>query len=334
MTTMKTPDGLEKRFTEPEGFRFHSFIRNGRKIRFGSVFPKDSIPDAVVVCLPGLSEPIEKYFEIARDLNEKNLAVWIIDWMGQGGSGRYLPNAHKRHSAGFDEDVEDLHYLILEYIKHSSVHPDKGRIPMAMLAHSMGGNIGIRYMDKHKDLFECAGLSAPMMSIKGFERFPKAALLTLARTFKTFSGTSYGFSQKDWSEDMRSEKPGEGEFSSDAARDALFMQWCNANPDLQIGGVTFRWFYEALISCNKAAKAVAGIDKPLLFATAGQDSIVDNAEIKRAQKNAQNSILIEFENAKHEILMETDDIRGDFLNRYYQLIQESIIDKPETLKPF
>ena len=69
-TQNNAPD-LEERFLEPEGWRWHSFTRptqsGGRKIRFGSVFPKDSVPDAVVVCLPGLSEFSEKYYEMSRE---------------------------------------------------------------------------------------------------------------------------------------------------------------------------------------------------------------------------------------------------------------------------
>lgn len=334
--TAKTPEGLENRFTEPDGFRFHSFNRNGRTIRFGSVFPQDSIPDAVVVCLPGLSEPIEKYFETARELNKRNLAVWIIDWMGQGGSGRYLSNPHKRHSTGFDEDIEDLHYLVLEYIKHSSVHPDKGRIPMAMLAHSMGGNIGLRFMEKYDNFFECAGLSAPMLGIneKSLRGLPQPLLTSLAGMFSLFAGTSYAFGQSDWKEDSRVTAPGQSIFSNDPARDSLYMQWTKTNPDLQIGGVTFRWLYEALSSCAKARRALTEIKRPILFALAGQEEIVDNKAIRSAQKKQPGSILLEFDNAKHEILMEKDEVRSMFLEKYYQLIQKSIIDRPETLKPF
>lgn len=330
MINTKTPEGLEERFTQPEGFRFHTFEREGRKIRFGSVFPKESIPDAIVVCLPGLSEPIEKYYETARDFNDKNMAFWVIDWMGQGGSGRYLPNPFKRHSTGFDEDIEDLHYLITEYIKHSSVHPDKGRIPMAMLSHSMGGNIGIQYLDKHKDVFECAGFSAPFMGVPGVSSLPEPILLPLTRAFSQIAGKAYAKGQKDWSPITRPEAPGEGDFSSDPARDSLHQQWLNANPELQIGGVTYRWVYEALKACKKAKKAAGQVETPSLIAIAGDDKIVDNSKIKTTP----NSRLLQLEGSKHEILMETDEIRTRFLDNFYDLIRENILEKPETLKPF
>lgn len=334
MIKTQEPEGLEERFKEPEGFRFHSFEREGRNIRFGSVSPKDSIPDATVVCLPGLSEPIEKYYETARDLLDKNLAVWIIDWMGQGGSGRYLDNPHKRHAASFDEDVKDLHYLIMEYIKHSSVSPDKGRIPMAMLSHSLGGNIGVRYLEEHDDIFECAGLSTPFFGIPGISNLPEPVLLPLARVFKEIAGSKYAKGQKDWSQESRSDAPGTSEFSTDSIRDTLHKKWLEANPELQIGGVTYAWVYQALASCRKIKKAAANIQTPILIGMAGQDTVVHNDAIEAVHNLMPNSDLIEFPDAQHEIIMEQDSIRTPFLDGFYDLIHKNIIEKPETLKPF
>ena len=72
--TPETPD-LEKRFLEPEGWRWHHVKRGDRKLRFGSAFPKNSIPDAVVVCLPGLNEFCEKYFEEFQFHSLKNASI-------------------------------------------------------------------------------------------------------------------------------------------------------------------------------------------------------------------------------------------------------------------
>jgi alpha-beta hydrolase superfamily lysophospholipase len=44
--------------------------------------------------------------------------------------------------------------------------------------------------------------------------------------------------------------------------------------------------------------------------------------------------LIEYPHAQHEIMMELDATRSAFLNDFYDLIQKTIIDKPETLRPF
>lgn len=333
MSNSIVPHGLEERFTEPAGFRWHSFKREGRSIRFGSVFPKDSIPDAVVVCLPGLSEFGEKYFEIARDLNKENLAFWVIDWMGQGGSGRYLPNAFKRHSAGFDQDIEDLHYLVMEYIKHSSVHPDKGRIPLAMLGHSMGGNIGLRYLARHPDIFECAAFSAPMVGIHNMTTLPKPLIMGAAAILNELANKSYAHGQKDWHENVRPH-PGSDQFSNDPKRGALHELWQKENEHLRIGGVTNRWVYEALKTCYALRDDIPLIRQDMLIGIAGRERIISNGCIKRAFANCSRADIITFDDARHEIMMETDDIRSAFLDGFKNLIRKTIIQKPETLKPF
>ena len=333
MYANNSPHALEPRFQEPIGWRWHHFTRNGRKIRFGSVFPKDSIPDAVVVCLPGLSEYAEKYYEVARDLNDKNMAFWIIDWMGQGGSGRYLPNTSKRHSTGFQKDVDDLHYFIMEYIKHSSVHPDKGRIPLAMLGHSMGGNIGIHYLAQHPDMFECAAFSAPLAGIRQFSAYPAALINCISALLNCAASTSYAFGQTNWHEQVRP-TPGYDEFSSDEKRGALQCLWWDINPDLRSGGVTFGWLHAALKACKSLKKTVPKIQTPTLVALAEHDIIVDNKAIKDACKKNDAIKIIQLNDAKHEILMETDAVRDIFLNGFYELITRHIISRPEAMKKF
>ena len=150
---MAIPD-LEERFLQPDGWRSHHFESHGKRITYGCVFPADSVPDAVVVCLPGLSEFTEKYYEVARRCLELNLAFWVLDWPGQGRSDRHLENRQKRHAEDFAIEVERLHDFVSGYIKPSSVHTDKGRIPLVMMAHSMGANIGLRYLAKYPDIFD------------------------------------------------------------------------------------------------------------------------------------------------------------------------------------
>lgn len=64
------------------------------------------------------------------------------------------------------------------------------------------------------------------------------------------------------------------------------------------------------------------------------DSIVSNSAIKHTFNALPNVTLKEYPDSQHEILMETDATRSTFLNDFYHLIQRTIIDKPETLRPF
>ena len=326
---------FEERFTEPPGWRWHTFKRDGRRLRFGAVSPKDKIPDAIVVCLPGLSEFAEKYFETARDCLDKNLAFWVFDWMGQGKSDRYIKNSQKRHIRSYERDVEDLHALIMDYIKHSAVHPDVGRIPMVMLAHSMGAHIGLHYLLRHPGSFECAAFTAPLLKLKVFEAVNSHVAKWIVGTKAFFSDTRYAPGFGNWREEIRT-TPSLNFFSDDSVRSAIHNAWCLADAELQVGGITWGWLYETHKSCMALWKnnPLKLLDTHCVIGVAGKERFVSNRAIRKAAGVMPNATLLEFPESKHEILMEREEIRKVFINAFYDLIRERIIKRPETLKPF
>jgi lysophospholipase len=328
----KTPPDFEPRFLEPEGWRWHSFTNpKGRKIRFGTVAPKSRIPDAVVICLQGLSEFTEKYFEVAHNLLDRNLSFWMMDWQGQGKSDRYLKNPHKRHSNGFDEDIADLHFFIMEYIKHSAVHPDVGRIPMVMLGHSMGANIGLHYLHRHPDTFVCAAFSAPLMGIKALKNIPVTFSSGLTGAFRTLCGQSYVLGGGDWC--TRSEKM-KAMLTSDPVRREVQDKWCLHDPGLQVGGVTFGWVHEANKSCMRFHRKnyLADIKTPCLLALAGEEHLTDNESCRKLAAAMPSAKIIDIAGARHEVLMERDELRNLFFHAFDDLLRvHKVKDK---VKPF
>lgn len=333
MTKQNISPDLPPRFLQPEGWRWHIFTNpKGKKLRFGTVSPKGKIPDAVVVCLPGLSEFGEKYFELAHDMLDRNMAFWVLDWQGQGQSDRPAPNPHKRYVASFDDDIDDLHFFLKEYVRHAAVHPDVGRLPMVMIAHSMGANIGLRYLQKHPDMFACAAFTAPLVAIKATACLPRAFALGLAEMMRAFMGRSYVFGGKDWSPDSR-ENPGKNIFSSDPFRRTIHNAWCKADAKLQVGDVTFGWVHAALNSCAvlQRSGAAEDIQVPCLFALAEKDMLVDNTATRHFAARVKQAKIVEFPASFHEILMESDPIRSRFLNEFFLLMDENNIrDKLKT----
>ena len=330
-----TSTALEDRFQAPTGWRWHHFKNNGRSLRFGTASPAHSIPDAVVVCLEGLSEFGEKYFEVARDCLSKNMAFWVLDWAGQGRSSRYLRNPQKRHSQGFHHDVEDLHAFIMGYIKHSSVHPDRGRIPLVMLAHSTGGNIGLHYLKQYPGIFECAAFSAPLLGLKGTQSIPSSLLMILAEGLRLVGNSSFLPGQTRWSPQTRINSSPEL-FSADPVRRTVHNVWFLSDPELQVGGITNGWLYHAIKSCAALNKkdVLEGIGIHCLLALAEREPFVDNARIREAARRLPHARLLELPGSHHEIMMETDSVRKAFLDAFFTLIHERILQRPETLKPF
>jgi len=328
---------LPERFLAPAGWRTHSYVNpaNGHRIHYGSVFPqREEPPSAVIVCLGGLSEFAEKYFEVAHDMLDRGYAFWFIDWHYQGRSGRLNHFPHRRHSDGFDEDVSDLHKLVTDYIKPSAVHPDRGRIPLIMLGHSMGANIGFHYLAKYPDHFAAAAFTAPFFGIYKF-KWPMRVMATLISFILPIVGKKYVFSGRDWHNGMRK---GDGSeiFSSDSMRDALHKHWSETFPELQVGHVTFGWVIQALKSCAalKNPDLLKSITIPVLIGVAGREAIVDNDEIREIVGQLPRGQMIEIEGACHEILMEKDIYRDAFLKAFDKMVEENKIATIENLKPF
>lgn len=301
---------LDKRFQPISDWTWEKFTRLDHSLRFGYYVPAKA--RCIVIILPGLSEFAEKYFETLRDLLAANCGVFVLDWMGQGGSGRYLSNPHKRHSSGFDDDVADLDVFIKEHVQ--KIAPG---LPLIMLAHSMGAHIGLRYMCKYPDVFSCAALSAPMNGIAAINRIPAFARLPIGQALRFLFGNRYTGPRGDWREDMRIAR-GEDPFSSDPARRAIHNYWCLKNPALQVGRVTFGWVYEALRSCHGliAELQAAPLQTPLLIGLAGRETIVDNEATRRLLPCLKNAHILDLPESRHEILMEIDAVRNAFLQAF------------------
>lgn len=305
---------LEERFLEPDGWQWHMLERDDYSLRYGCISPHT--PDGVVVALPGLSEFGEKYFELARDCMAQNYAFCVIDWRGQGKSGRYLDNPEKRHGSDFQNDIDDFHALVMNHVKKA--HPG---LPLFMLAHSMGANIGLRYLQQHPDVFKCAALSAPLLGIHAIRFLPRWFALPLSCFLKLCMGEVFSSFHGQHSRHQNAVFEN-NPLSHDPVRFKVMNTWMEYDKDLYIGDVTFGWVYYALRSCYKAQKAALDVKIPCLIAIGLEETIVDNRATQRVFKHMKNAALLELPHARHEILMETDDVRGAFLDRFYKLIND------------
>lgn len=308
---------LEDRFTEPEGWVWNFFERNGRRIRFGYIAPDN--PKAIIVALPGLSEFGEKYFEFARDVIARGYGFYVIDWFGQGASGRYLKNPLKRHAADFKEDVADLNAMIFEHVSHD--------IPLHMLAHSMGGNIGLRYLLGHPDTFKSASFSAPMVGIHALHDWPRWFGLGLSAGLRSIMGQTHTSFHGKHGQHQRTHFNG-NPLTTDPVRFPIMQQWMDAHAVLNVGDVTFGWVYYALRSCFIVQDHAAQIETPCLFGLGSEDSIISNDAIRDAVLRISNSTLVEVQGARHELLIEKDALRVQFTDAFFAHVEAcNTIDK-------
>ena len=281
---------------------------DGAAMRFACWQPTRGPQRGTVSVFTGRSEFIEKYFEVVDDLRRRGFAVAIMDWRGQGGSYRPLSNPRKGWVRSFAEYDKDLACFMKQVVLPNCPAPHYA------LAHSMGGHILLRNASRPDGWFERMVLTAPMLR---FHDSKVGASQTLARLYARF-GTALGFGRsyvKGGSDKGDEPMTFEGNhLTSDRDRFQRNRTLVESAPHLLLGSATIGWLdaaYKSMAILNDPAYA-AQVKVPLLIGIAGEDTIVDSraSEIFASRYKAATPIMLP--RSRHEILSETDEVRGRF----------------------
>jgi lysophospholipase len=111
-------------------------------------------PRAVVVIVHGYAEHLGRYQHVAAHLTACGLAVAGLDHRGHGRSG-----GRRGHCLDLAEYVADTRALVA---MAEAWWPGRRRL---LLAHSLGGLIGLHYLLRHPDTVTAAVLSAPALRV-------------------------------------------------------------------------------------------------------------------------------------------------------------------------
>ena len=184
------------------------------------------------------------------------------------------------------------------------------RSPVLTLCHSMGGHILLRYLAEHgPGPLAAATIVSPMTGLHR-EIFLRSMLLLMpeiaSMDHRYLFGTGpFLFLARDFAANL---------VTHDERRYRFTEEWFSADPRLSLGGPTVGWARQAARSMT--ASLVPGylerIDLPVLLLTAGQDQIVDPASHGPVVARLRHAEHVTIAEAKHEIMMETDDIRARF----------------------
>jgi lysophospholipase len=297
-----------------EGTRFIA-SRDGKRLRIATwdSAPGTS-PRGVCTILDGQTEFIEKYDEVAGELRARGFAVAMLDWRGQGGSARALPNPLEAHVGDFAEYDEDLSVFLEKVVRPMSERP-----PIA-LAHSMGGHILLRMLHDRPNAFTAAGMTAPMLRAQ--TRGYPAWLARLVCRIENMAGA-----QADWVWGMDKRDPLAMKFednlvTSDRARFARAQAALAAQSDIRLAGPSWGWLEAAYRSMARVmARGYAeAITTPVLILGAGKDRIVDTSAEREFARRLPHGTFIEFADAEHEIMMENDSIRARFWSAFDEFV--------------
>ncbi|WP_229426741.1 alpha/beta fold hydrolase [Microvirga alba] len=297
----ETPDNP----VPPQPTLVHVATRDGLNLRAATWMPEGSEPKGTVCILQGRAEFIEKYFEVIGELRQRGFAVVAFDWRGQGLSGRQVKNPRKGHVRRFADFRFDL-----EAVNDQILRPHMPQ-PHFALAHSMGGAIALNATCEGWFPFQRLVAVAPMISLS-IIKYPRAA------RWVTWALKYLGFG--------KSFVPGGGETSiatmpfrgnrltSDPVRYARNANAATAIRDGAIGAPTVSWLDSAFRLMKRFTDPRYGlkIRLPTLVIAAGADPVCSTPAIERFSARLKAGHAIVLPGARHEILMERDEIRELF----------------------
>ncbi len=280
-------------------------------------------PRGTVVLSPGRTEPIEKYFELIGNLTARGWCVLAHDWRGQGLSARLLPDRLKGHARAVEEYLDDYARLLDAW---EATAPR----PWVMIGHSMGAALNLATLEQGETRFSGALLSAPMLKIKTGKRSMWSVKLAVRWNLRHGKAGDYVLDEPDDPFEHTFEKDA---LTSDEARYELWRQQLYACPHLAVGGPTWGWLAFAIDLGERALKpkALKSVKIPVCVVQPGDDDRVWKQTNKWATKRMGRGRYVEVPGSKHEVIMETDDLRGAFLHEFDALA--AYVSPVEDLSP-
>lgn len=278
-------------------------MADGVRIRIARFPAPAANPAGTVLMLPGFTEFIEKALETIAELRARGYGVVTLDWRGQGLSDRLLANRRMGHIGDMGHFLNDLEQ-VLDLTRFRELPG-----PHILYGHSMGGHLALRASHDHPGLFCRVILSAPMADIET-GAWPRPVAYGLARSAVGFGfGEFYVPGTGPYDERYRGYEG--NPLTSDPVRFARIHAQIDANPDVALGGPSYEWFYSALRSIRLVNRRsyLSQITVPVLILSAGDEMVVSNRAQHRVASMLPDCRLVSFEGARHELLLERDEVR-------------------------
>ncbi len=275
-------------------------------VRYGVFTPHN--PKSTLVYLTSRAEHIERYCDVIQYFYAKDINIVVVEWLGNGLSGRLAKPYTKGHIDNYDTYIKDLG-IIMPLLQ-------KMPKPINLAAFSMGGNIGLRFLIANPMAVEKAIFISPI-----WDTDTNPALIVSSRAMMAFVGKEAFL-------------PGNAPYEKLPMKDYIDVslneerimrnqKLYDINPNLAVGGYTYG-FADATI--NSIEKLHGEIEKntlqiPILILGNLNDKVASPRGFKDMMAKLPSAKFINYEGAKHALLMERDAIADNALNDIMDFIK-------------
>ncbi|MEI6098080.1 MAG: alpha/beta hydrolase [Alphaproteobacteria bacterium] len=277
--------------------------QDGLRLR-AAVWNADA-PSGTVFLLPGRSEYVEKYGRAAGALAMAGYSTLTVDWRGQGLSDRSCADPMLGHVGDFGEYQTDLDAMLACAVRENLPRP------WYLLAHSMGGCIGLRALLRGLP-FNAVAFSAPMWGIMMSDALRPVA--TLLASASRWLGLDQRYVPGTTQHSYLLTTPFTGNvLTTDPQMWEYMRQHCANHVDLRMGGPSLGWLHAALTECQTLTRLPAPVC-PAICALGSLEKIVDTRPILAMMARWHGARLDLYDGAEHEVLMEKPAHRDAFVH--------------------
>lgn len=273
---------------------------------FYKIFKQPQEESAAILISSGRTEAAIKYKELIFDLYNNGYSVYINDHRGQGLSGRMTADPDMGFIDSFQFYIDDMKIFYDNFISIGN-HNKK-----FLLAHSMGGAIGMTYLEQYPNDFNAAAFSSPMLGLIS----PTCEATELLVTEKP----EYALGQSKYHDD-KLEFENNILTGSEIRYDRMNIAFANES-NARLGGATYQWVHKSCLQFNYINENITHIKTPFILFSAENERIVDVAAhqtfIEEANKLNKACEAYLVTNAKHELLIESDEQRIETINKIFE----------------
>ena len=291
------------------GVAYWALTSDGKRIRVGH-WPLEGAKGTVLL-FPGRTEYIEKYGTTAAELAGIGLATLAIDWRGQGLADRLLDDPLVGHVEAFSDYQKDVAALLRAA---RELHLPR---PFFLLAHSMGGGIGLRAVMEGLPV-QAAAFTGPMWGIYVKPHLRLMASL-LARLMPRI-GRGHDLPPGTTIDPYVLADPFEDNMlTTDPQMWDMMRDQLTAHPELSLGGPSYTWLREAMAETRHLASRAAP-NLPALAFLGSNERIVSVPPIKARMESWKGGRLETIKGGEHEVLMEAPELRKpvfEALEKFY-----------------
>ena len=308
-TDSHIPPGMESRFLPPDGWAWGLIkVGDAPAARYGVASPT-GVTRADVLILTSYGDPAEAWYETVGDLNAKGYVVWVLEAVGQGGSGRYSRLRDLGYAESLQPDVWAARAMAEKVVRHG---------PLIVLASGTSAPIALQAM--------AAGLPADGLILTSPKLTPEPN--PSPAEGPRLEQLGFGWVRANLHGGWSRQGPDDRALglTHDAARGRIRLAWQTANPDLRMGSPSWSWITAFAEASRAAGDAEPRVAAPVLV-------LQPDAGAAPARQACQHMLHCTFEAqgpAGDALALEVDAVRKPWLSAIGAFVEQRISAFPPS----